>query len=236
MRSDIEQFKHPHVTSDILLFGIVNGKLAIYLSKRQADPYLGSFTCQGSFIHEGETAEITAERVAREKIGTTSLYLEQLKTYTMPDRDPRGWVITIAYIGITAQPQSLPNNDLGAWFIIEETDTGIWLTNVANGSRLQIAQLKFMHDIMLADAIDRMRGKLEYTPIGLHFTNASTGVTIPELKAVYKAILGNAFNANNFARDVVKKQFLDKNILQATRQTGTLSGAGQPPIIYKYIK
>ncbi len=241
--SDLHLYPHPYVTSDILLFSMIDNKLALYLTRRRGkdaehpDCHEGIFTCQGSFIHQGETPEATVERVINTKIGQVSLqYLEQLRTY-LNDKDTRVWAITIAYLGITNAPEMLPNTDEHAWFTIEETSSGIWLTSTFDANtKLNINQLVFKHDEMLKDAIERMQGKIEYRPIALHFTRAETGVTIPELKAVYQAILGKYFNSNNFTRDVMKKQFLDTGILQATRQTGKLSGAGKPPIIYKLTK
>lgn len=231
--NELNKYKHPYVAIDVLLFSVIDGELAVYLTKRDRDPYKGQFTCQGAFIHEGETTDITAERVIREKIGNARIHFEQLATFSDIGRDPRDWVITVAYIGITPDPEALENNEDAAWFIIEDKNTGIWLKSTAANICIKDDQLGFWHDKMVRTAIDRMRGKISYTPISLHFLGDE--ITIPELMDVYKAVLDKDFNSSNFTRDVMKKQFLDTKLLKATKNKSTPVKGGRPSVIYTRI-
>ena len=65
------------------------------------------FALPGGFVGAEESPEQTAERKLREKTGVGSVHLEQLRTYAEPDRDPRGWLPSIAYMALVA-PEALP--------------------------------------------------------------------------------------------------------------------------------
>ena len=65
------------------------------------------FALPGGFVGAEESPEQTAERKLREKTGVGSVHLEQLRTYAAPERDPRGWLPSIAYLALVA-PEALP--------------------------------------------------------------------------------------------------------------------------------
>ena len=65
------------------------------------------FALPGGFVGAEESPEQTAERKLREKTGVGSVHLEQLRTYAEPERDPRGWLPSIAYMALVA-PEALP--------------------------------------------------------------------------------------------------------------------------------
>ena len=79
------------VTVDIALFTIRDGVLSVLLVERANDPHAGSWALPGGFIDPDEDAETAAWRELAEETGVErfSGHLEQLKTYSAPDRDPR---------------------------------------------------------------------------------------------------------------------------------------------------
>lgn len=94
-------YKHPHpsVTVDIVLFTKDQGDLQVLLIKRKQDPFKDRWALPGGFVEIDEDLGDCAKRELKEETGVTGVALEQVYTFGAPDRDPRGRVITVAYMG-----------------------------------------------------------------------------------------------------------------------------------------
>src|SRR6202521_6319163 len=75
----------------------LSGRLHVLLVQRSEEPFAGTWVLPGGFMSPGERPEETAQRKLTEKTGVGAVYLEQLQSYADPERDPRGWIPTIAY-------------------------------------------------------------------------------------------------------------------------------------------
>ena len=95
------------ITSDPVIFTLVDGRLCVLLARRFEEPDRGTFALPGGFVGAEESPEQTAERKLLEKAGVGSAHLEQLRTYAAPDRDPRGWLPSVAYMALVP-PEALP--------------------------------------------------------------------------------------------------------------------------------
>ena len=111
--TDILKYEHPSVASDIVVFSIMDDtennyrklapkKLKLLLIKRGIEPFKNMYSLPGGFIRNGETLEKTAERELEEETGIKSAYLKEFKTFSKPGRDPRGWVISDAFLALIA--------------------------------------------------------------------------------------------------------------------------------------
>ena len=87
------EYKKPSVTVDAII--VVNG--AILLIKRKNEPFKGQWAFPGGFVDYGESAEDAVVREVKEETGISIDSFKQFKTYSAPDRDPRGHTITIVY-------------------------------------------------------------------------------------------------------------------------------------------
>ena len=96
------------LTADPVVFTLVDSRLSVLLARRLEEPQRGMFALPGGFVGHDESPEQTAERKLREKTGVGSVHLEQLRTYAEPERDPRGWLPSIAYMALVA-PEALPD-------------------------------------------------------------------------------------------------------------------------------
>ena len=90
------------LAADPVVFTLLDGRLSVLLARRLEEPQRGMFALPGGFVGAEESPEQTAERKLREKTGVGSVHLEQLRTYAEPDRDPRGWLPSIAYLALVA--------------------------------------------------------------------------------------------------------------------------------------
>src|SRR6185436_5596953 len=128
------------LTSDPVVFTLVEGRLSVLLARRLEEPQRGMFALPGGFVGVSETPEQTAERKLREKTGVGSVHLEQLRTYAAPDRDPRGWLPSIAYLALVppgALPDQTPADRDASWHLLDAlpelaldhvriVDDGLW--------------------------------------------------------------------------------------------------------------
>src|SRR3954464_7198957 len=94
------------LTADPVVFTLLDGRLCVLLARRLEEPQRGMFALPGGFVGASEAPEQTAERKLREKTGVGSVHLEQLRTYADPERDPRGWLPSIAYMAL-GPPEAL---------------------------------------------------------------------------------------------------------------------------------
>lgn len=158
----------------------------------------------GTILRLGESANTALKRIVIDKTHVDDIYFEQLYTVAdNPDRDNRGHIISIVYIGIVKDIQQLDvvdGNDYDVeWFWIEKDNKGITLVSEKDYSRLN--SMRFDHIQIVQDALTRLRGKLMYTDIGFKFIQNK--FTIKELENTFMAIMGNPIPG--FRRIISKK-------------------------------
>ncbi|MFE6797734.1 NUDIX hydrolase [Paenibacillus chitinolyticus] len=94
--------------------------MRVLLIQRGEHPFLGKWALPGGFVRPGETTEQTARRELREETSVDNVYLEQLYTFSEPDRDPRSWVMSCAYMALidSSQVKIAAGDDAAeaAWF------------------------------------------------------------------------------------------------------------------------
>lgn len=207
------------VTVDLAVLTIRDGALSLLLVERGSDPYAGHWALPGGFIDPDEDALTAARRELAEEtaLGELSVHLEQLKTYSAPDRDPRMRVVSVAYVVLApnlAEPQAGSDAADARWWTIEDLLD-------EDGPRLA-----FDHAEIVSDALERVRSKLEYTTLAAQFVNEP--FTLAELRAVYAAVWGVAPDLGNFRRKVLSTD----GFVVPTDQRGSSSG-GPRPLLFR---
>lgn len=180
-------------TADIVIFTIRAQQLCVLLIKRGTQPYRGRLALPGGFIRPGESLEDTATRELREETGMHGprILLQQFSTYSEPKRDPRGRVITTAFLAIAPNlPKAVGGTDAyrADWI---EVESSLW----ADPNRLA-----FDHGLILKEALERARWLLEHTTVATGFCGKE--FTISELRQVYEAVWNIRLNPQNFQRKV----------------------------------
>jgi len=205
------------LTADLAILTIREGRLCVLLVERAEEPFPGKLALPGGFLRGEESLEDTAARELREETGLTStgLHLEQVGTYSEPDRDPReSRVITCAFLAIAPR---LPMPEAGS-----DARAAHWLP--VNDARN--TGLAFDHDRILHDAVEAARDKLQFTTLATAFCEEE--FTIGELRAVYEAVWEVELDRPNFHRKVTDAD----GFVEATggRRPAT---SGRPAALYR---
>jgi 8-oxo-dGTP diphosphatase len=201
----LTDYPSPSVTADCVVFGVTfesgGPALRILLIERGESPFEGALALPGGFVRIDETVDDAARRELREETGLGDVFLEQLYTFGELDRDPRGRVVSVAYYALVNlvdhRLQSGTDARAARWVPVQE----------ARG-------LAFDHDQILVIALERLRAKVRYQPIG--FEMLPERFKLSQLQSLYEAILGRPLDKRNF-----RKRFLAMGLLaQAGEERG----------------
>jgi len=94
------------VTVDSVVICKVDGILKVLLVQRKNDPFKDHWALPGGFVDEGEDLETAARRELQEETGITVDSMEQVKAFGEPGRDPRGHMISIAFVSVLSSEKS----------------------------------------------------------------------------------------------------------------------------------
>lgn len=203
----------PLVTVEVVLLTAGERDLLVYLRKRGEAPFAGKLSLPGAPVRLGESTEEAAQRVLETRTNLRQLFLQQLYTFSAPERDPRGHSLSVAYVALfpstTQRPNAEPLED--AWVPLR--------TAVKS-------DLAFDHARILEAALKRLQGRLSYTDDAFYLLPER--FTIPQLQHAHELVLGERLKADVFTkrvRDDVKKY--------QTRETAATNGAGRPARLYR---
>jgi ADP-ribose pyrophosphatase YjhB (NUDIX family) len=186
----INDFPTPFASVDLVLVSLIDDGLGVLLPKRDREPFLGIRALPGGYVHIDEDDDTfnTARRVAREKLGVDVAYLEQLYTFSGRARDPRGWSISVSYLGLVA-----------ATDLAEQVRRNL----VPVG---RIPRLPFDHNEIVAKAIQRLHDKSTYSSLPAFLLPHE--FTLNDLRELYERITGEPIDRANFRRHIVDVQKL----------------------------
>lgn len=218
--TNLDKYAKPSVAVDLAIITVIYGDLRVLLVDRPEDDVAG-WAMPGGFVHIDEAPEDSVERVLSEKVGIKAVHFEQLATYGAIGRDPRGRVVSIVYLALCPS-EVLCDLDLAKVVIDWEGEIGGPATVYMDGARLPLA---FDHAAILGDVVKRMRGKLDYSPIG--FALLPERFTLREVQEVHEAILGKPLKKPPFRR-----KLLDRGMIVPTGEFET-GGAYRPAELYK---
>lgn len=212
-------FPRPFTTVDVVIFTVQDDALQVLLVQRPSgddEPYPVAWALPGGFVDVDLDADLLAcaRRKLQEKTAVATPYLEQLGSWGSATRDPRGWSATHAYFAL------IPSE-------------GVTLTKGANAADvawfevdrlLKRPKLAFDHADILRAAVERLRGKVEYTSLPAFLLPEP--FTLPQLQHVYEIVLGRPVDKSGFRTRMIAADFL--------YEAGLVEAASRrPPMTYR---
>jgi 8-oxo-dGTP diphosphatase len=189
------EYPRPAVTVDCVVFGLDEEDLKVLLIRRGLEPYQGRWALPGGFVKMEESLEGAARRELEEEAGVRPNVLEQLYTFGAPERDPRGRVVTVAYFALVKlmdhRVQAATDAREAAWF-------SVW----------DLPKLAFDHGDIIAMALQRLKGKVRYQPIG--FELLPPKFTLTQLQRMYEKILERELDKRNFRKKILSMELLEE--------------------------
>jgi 8-oxo-dGTP diphosphatase len=206
------------VAVDAIVFGYSKRDgVSVLLIKRKYPPFKNNWAIPGGFILENETLEEAVKRELLEETGITVHYLEQLYTFGAPERDPRHRIISIAYFALVnssrfQQLKASTDAEEAQWFSIN-----------------RLPPLAFDHKQILQVAIERVRAKIRYQPIGFELLDKK--FPFADLEKLYTVLLDRDIDRRNFT-----KKIMSLGLLEDTGELAASAGAGRPSKVYRFNK
>jgi 8-oxo-dGTP diphosphatase len=188
------QYARPALAVDCVVFGL-DEDLQVLLIQRDQPPFEGRWALPGGFVRMDETLDEAAKRELEEETGVTRVFLEQLYTFSELDRDPRERVVSVAYYALVKlsdhRVKAATDARDAAWFSV-----------------VDLPKLAFDHDRILHVALERLKGKVVYQPIG--FELLPPKFTLSQLQHMYEVVLEKELDKRNFRKKVLAMGFLEE--------------------------
>jgi 8-oxo-dGTP diphosphatase len=187
------EYPRAALTVDCVVFGLDEEELKVMLIKRALAPSAGKWALPGGFVRVEETLDDAARRELEEETGLRNIFLEQLYTFGAVDRDPRERVVSVAYYALVNlgdhNVHAASDASDAAWFGVHD-----------------VPSLAFDHADILHAALERLRGKLRYQPIG--FELLPKKFTLSQLQRLYELVLERELDKRNFRKRVLAMDLL----------------------------
>ncbi len=182
------------VSVDCVIFGYEAQELKVLLCPRMVEPQIGAWSLMGGFINPDESMDQAACRVLKNTVGLENIYLEQVKTFSDPNRDTGGRVISQAYfalIRISEQDKKLVRSKGAHWWEIT-----------------QLPEMVFDHGEMIKESLKKLQSVAFTDLIGRELL--SEKFTLSQLHKLYTIIFGKEFDSANFRKKVLSTNQLIK--------------------------
>ena len=182
------EYPRAALTVDCVVFGMDDQDLKVMLIQRDLPPFEGEWALPGGFVRVEETVDEAARRELAEETGLKDVFLEQLYTFGAVDRDPRERVVSVAYFALVNlvdhRVQAATDARQAAWFPVH-----------------YVPSLAFDHADILSVALERLRGKLSYQPLG--FELLPKKFALSRLQHLYEVVLERELDKRNFRKKVL---------------------------------
>ncbi|HEX7042352.1 MAG TPA: NUDIX domain-containing protein [Patescibacteria group bacterium] len=212
-KRDIKRLEKPAISVTLLIFSIHQNALQLILIKRLRDPFKNFWSIPGDIIYIDESLKDATRRVLFEKTGLKDVYLEQVHALGTVDRDPRGRVVTIAYLALLPFEKvdltTAPNALHASWVNVKK-----------------LPELAFDHKRIVKLALDKIRKEIEYTDLAKNFL--SKEFRLSDLQSIYEIVGNKKIDKRNF-----RKKLASLNLVVPTGKIYK-EGSHRPAKLYRF--
>lgn len=207
-----DESTRPRQASLAVVLQVREGALRVLLWQRSKEPELGAWALPGGVLAERETLEQSIRRHLAAKVDVRDLaHLEQLGTWSDPDRFPTTWELATAYLGLVpvGVDPALPADT--RWHPVES-----------------LPETAFDHGEIVLAGRERLRAKLSYSNVA--FALAPPSFTLAELRDVYVAALGYDVSVTNLKRVLLRR----RAIAPTGEQRSHGPAGGRPAELFRF--
>ncbi len=202
------------IAVDAIVFGYQNNQLFVLLIQQKFGTATSYWALPGGLVRNQESLFDAVNRELKEETNIEVNYLEQLFTFgDNVTRDPRNRVISVAYFALVDASKLEIKADSDAenvqWFAVDN-----------------IPKLAFDHNLMIENAVNRLKAKLSYQPIG--FDLLPNNFLFSDLENLYCTILEKEIDRRNF-----RKKMLSFGIIEETNQFSPIK-TGRPAKLFQF--
>jgi 8-oxo-dGTP diphosphatase len=180
------------LTVDCVIFSFEENALKVLLIKSDLAQFQDKLTLLGDNVQIHEDLDTAANRVLKERTGMNNVYLEQVQTFSKPDRHPGGRVITTVYASLL----NIKHHEL----IIHDNELKWHHVN-------QISEMAFDHKQILEVCTKWLQKKVQEEPLA--FNLLPVKFSLRQLQNVYEAILDVKLDRRNFRKKFASMGFLN---------------------------
>lgn len=187
---------HPqhYVAVDCVILGYQDEEIKLLLYPRSFEPYKGNWSLLGGFVQDDESADEAAARILKQTTGLEQIFLEQVASFSDPNRDPEARVISLAYyalIRIDLHDEERVKENGAFWISIN-----------------RLPNLIFDHQQMFEKALVKLQQKAGYSLCGSELLPEM--FTLIQLRKLYEAIFQKEFDPGNFRKKILSLGALEK--------------------------
>lgn len=179
------------ITVDCVIFGFDGIQLNVLLIRSDLEIFKDKWTLLGDFAKDNEELDDAAYRVLKEKTDMDDVYLEQVKTFSHPNRHPGGRVLTVAYCSLL----NIEHHQL------KKMDHELHWQSLES-----IKEMAFDHKKILDESHAWLQKRILEHPLG--FNLLPEKFSLRELQNLYEAILGIKMDRRNFRKKFFSMDFL----------------------------
>lgn len=206
----LQDYLRPSVAADTAVLTVAHGHLCVLLVQAPHEQPSTAWRLPGTFLHPGETLADAVARCLRDKAGVEGLRPQQLHVFDDPERDDRGWVLSVAHLDVV-RADRIPAR------------AGQRLVPVA-----EVPGLPFDHGSMIGFAVEAIRERYRCAPDPFGLVDAAEpdgSFTLRELRLVHEAVAGHRLPPDGFRR-------MMRGLLQETGHM-SIGRRGKPARLYR---
>jgi 8-oxo-dGTP diphosphatase len=188
------EYPRPALAVDAVVFGFDDHGLSVLLIERGLEPFAGKWALPGGFVRMDEDLDAAVRRELQEETGLEKVFLEQLRAFGAPGRDPRERVVTVAWVALVKlldhRVRAATDARRAAWFAVDD-----------------LPALAFDHETIVQAALAHLQQTVRRKPVG--FELLPPKFTLSQLQRLYEAVLERPLDKRNFRKKVLALELLE---------------------------